>query len=182
MTVVLVLTAAYQVFLNRTFRSLMEYLPVCGDVDGAIPVASQSGKGERQNRGERSDGGQKTTSPSSKRPRGNFSPGSAGHEKDCPAANRQPPTEASRCPAIVRNGLAFEESYESANGILRTHENASEPVVWIPQDGYGISTDEIHRAAAISVQMSDDGAWLNNKGKVRLEPPPSEQDMSSVAK
>ena len=153
MTMVLVLTVAYQVFMNRTFKSLMEYLPVCGDVDGDISVAGKSGKKERHNRGERSDGSPTATSHGSGRPRGRFGSGGAEHE-----------------------------SHESADGRVRTHENASEPIVWIPRDGYGISTDEIHRAAEISVQMSDDGAWLDERGRVRLEPLLPKQDMPSVAK
>lgn len=167
MTMVLVLTAAYQVFMNRTFKSLMEYLPVCGDVDGAISVASQSGKGEHRDLGERSDGSQNATSPGSGRSRGKFGSGGAGHGKDCPP--------------VKRNGWTFGESHESADGIVRTRENASELTVWIPQDGYGISTDEIRHAAKTGVQMSDDGAWLNDRGRVRLEPLPPEQDMPSVA-
>jgi hypothetical protein len=182
MTIVLVLTATYQVFMNRTFKSLMHYLPVCGDVGGDVLVASQSGKGEHCNRGERSDGSQNATSPGSERPRGNSGPGRARHEKDCLPANRQPPAEGGRYPAIVRTGLTFGELHESSDATVRTHENASEPIVWIPRDGYGISTDEIHRAAEISVQMSDDGAWLNDKGRVRLEPLSPKQDTPSVAK
>jgi hypothetical protein len=178
MTMVLVLTAAYQVFMNRTFKSLMEYLPVCGDVDGAISVDSQSGQGERHNRGERSDGSQKATSHGSGRPGGKFGSRGAGREKDGLPVKRQPPAEGSRCPAIVRDGCIFGESHESADG---THENASEPIVWIPRDEYGISTDEIHRGAEMSVRMSDDGAWLNDSGKVRLEPLPPKEDTPSVA-
>lgn len=134
------------------------------------------------NRGERSDGSQNATSPGSERPRGNSGPGRARHEKDCLPANRQPPAEGGRYPAIVRTGLTFGELHESSDATVRTHENASEPIVWIPRDGYGISTDEIHRAAEISVQMSDDGAWLNDKGRVRLEPLSPKQDTPSVAK
>lgn len=176
MTIVLVLTAAYQVFMNRTFKSLMEYLPVCGDVDGAISVDSQSGQGERHNRGERSDGSQKATSHGSGRPRRKSGSGGAKHEKDCLPVKRRPSAEGSRCPVIVRDGCIF-----GNDGRVRTHENASEPIVWIPRDEYGISTDEIRLAAEISVQMSDDGAWLNDKGKVRLEPLPPKQDTPSVA-
>jgi hypothetical protein len=55
MIVVLALTAAYQVFMNRTFKSLTEYLPVCGDVYRDVLATNRSGNEDHYDQGKRSE-------------------------------------------------------------------------------------------------------------------------------
>jgi hypothetical protein len=181
MIMVLALTAAYQVFMNRTYRSLMQYLPVCGEVERDVLAVSQSGNGGRYDRGERSDEGEIDTSPVLGRPGESSGPGRSGYEKDYQAAKRQPSAKATGCPAVERNGLTFRDIHESADKTVQSYENAPKPIVWIPRDGYGISTDEIRYTAerTDSIRISDDGAWLDDRGKVTLEP---DQNMSTVSR
>ena len=184
MIIVLVLTAAYQVFMNRTFRSLMEFLPVHGDVYADVLAVSQSEDGGRYDQGERSDESEMGTPPVLKRPGESSRSGRSGHEKDHQATKYQASAKAIERPAVERNGLAFWEIHESADEMLRSYESAPKAIVWIPRDEYGISTDEIRNAAegTDSIRMSDDGAWLDDEGKVKLDTCPPDQSVSSASR
>jgi hypothetical protein len=156
----------------------MEYLPVCGEVDGDVLAVSQSGSGGRYDRGERSGEGGIDTSPVLGRPGESSGPGRSGHEKDYQAAKCQPSVNAIGCPDV---DLTFRDIHESADKTVQSYENAPKPIVWIPRDGYGISTDEIRYTAerTESIRISDDGAWLDDRGKVTLEP---DQNMSTISR
>jgi hypothetical protein len=69
--------------------------------------------------------------------------------------------------------LIFSKTHESADETVPSYGSAPKPIVWIPRDGYGISTDEICSTAkrADSIRISDDDAWLDDEGKVKLENP-----------
>jgi hypothetical protein len=181
MVVVLALTAAYQVFMNRTFRSLMAYLPVCGDTDGGVLDASESRDECQPDRGERSDESDIDKSPISEWLGGSSSLEGSRYEKDRREATRQPPDTATGCPAVERKGLNIVRIHESADRTVRWYESAPRPIVWIPRDDYGISADEIRNTAARTdgIQISDEGAWFDDRGKVKLEP---DQNVSTISK
>lgn len=184
MIVVLALTAAYQVFMNRTFKSLTEYLPVCGDVYGDFLATSQSGNEDEYDQGKRLDEGGRDTSPVLERPGESSAPGGSRHGRDHRAAKRQPPAISSRCPSIERKGLTFVETHESADETLPSYGSSPKPIIWIPRDGYGISTDEICSTAkrADSIRISDDGAWLDDEGNVKLDTCPPDQNVSTFSR
>jgi hypothetical protein len=136
MTGVLVLTVAYQIFTNRTFHSLTEFLPVCGDVYRDSLTTSQVGDGDRSVLCARPGGG----------------------ETDEPLV-------------IERSGAEEDDDHK-----VRLEDDALEPIVWIPKDGYGISEDEV-RLTADSIKVSDDGACLDDEGKVEISTCPPEQNV-----
>lgn len=163
MMAVLALTVAYQSFLNRTYRSLISYLPLIEEEQ--VPVA---------NRPKPEDGDVATSRDATGR--GNLV-GDLSKPRDArmctsrsgaavSAAKGEPPVELfrpqNRSEDRLRNG-----------GELEMHLRARtlSPTVWIPQDELGVSRSEISAAtmAALSVKMSDDGALLDERGRVIIE-------------
>lgn len=53
---------------------------------------------------------------------------------------------------------------------------SSTPVVWLPRDQYGLSKGEIESLAKEEIEASDEGAWVDKKGKVDFE----KQDLSAL--
>ncbi|KAI7722918.1 DUF221-domain-containing protein [Hortaea werneckii] len=163
MMAVLALTVAYQSFLNRTYRCLMSYLPLMEEERDPVT-----------NRLKPEDG--KTATPGVVTSRGNVAGdlGKSGDVRVC--ASR------SGVAVFAANGGHSEESFrpqnQSDNGLrdggnLEMHLRARtlSPTVWIPQDELGVSRSEISAAtmAALSVKMSDDGALLDERGRVIIE-------------
>jgi hypothetical protein len=170
MIVVLALTAAYQVFMNRTFKSLTEYLPVCGDVDRDVLATNRSGDEDHYDQGKRSDeGGKGTSLVLLERPGESSVTEASRYGRDHRAEKRQPPAISSRLPSVEREGLTFGKTHKSADETVPSYGSAPKPIVWIPRDGYGISTDEIRSTAKRNIPISDQDAWLDDDGKVRLE-------------
>lgn len=184
MIVVLALTAAYQVFMNRTFKSLTEYLPVCGDVYRDVLATNRSGNDDHYDQGKRSDQGGRGTSLVLERPGESSVPKASRHGRDHGAAKRQPPAISSRLPSVEREGLTFGKTHKSADETIPSYGSAPKPIVWIPRDGYGISTDEICSTAkrADSILISDEGAWLDDEGKVKLDTCPPDQNVSTFSR
>ncbi|KAM0714549.1 hypothetical protein Q7P37_009845 [Cladosporium fusiforme] len=169
MVAVLALTVAYQSFLNRTYRSLMLYLPLMEE--GQDPVS---------NRLEPEDGGAATSGATS-RAKVADGLGKSGDVRVC--------TVRSGVAAFAAKGERPVEHFRPRNrsddglrdgGDLGMHLRArtSSPTVWIPHDELGVSRSEIGAAAmpALSVKMSDDGALLDERGRVTIEKCPPEQE------
>lgn len=53
---------------------------------------------------------------------------------------------------------------------------SSTPVVWLPRDQYGLSKGEIESLGKEGIEASDEGAWVDGKGKVDFE----KQDLSAL--
>jgi hypothetical protein len=170
---VLALTVAYQVFTNRTLHSLTEFLPVCGDVYGDALTTNQVGDGDQYVLCERPDGRETDESLVVKRSGKGSAPEGSKYGRNDRVAERQSSTISTRCFPMERHGLTSKKIHKGADHKVRIYDDAPEPIVWIPKDGYGISTDEIRGTAekADSIEVSDDYAWLDDGGKVRLEPP-----------
>jgi hypothetical protein len=183
MTAVLALTAAHQVFTNRTFHTLTKYLPVCEDVSGDVLASKQSWSGDECESGERSNEGATDLSVVSKQPGESTTPRDSSHEK-VRVARCQPPATSNRYPSIEEKGSSSGKTGESARGAVWWHGSAPKPIVWIPRDGYGVSTDEMRSTVegADSIQISDDGAWLDDEGKVRLDTCPPDQNMPTFSR
>jgi hypothetical protein len=184
MIVVLALTAAYQVFMNRTFKSLTEYLPVCGDVYRDVLATNRSGNEDHYDQGKRSDEGGRGTSLVLQRSGESSVPEASRYGRDHRAAKRQPPAISSRLPSVEREGLTFGKTYKSADDTVPSYGSAPKPIVWVPRDGYGISTDEICSTAkrADNILISDEGAWSDDEGKVKLEPCSPDQNVSTFSR
>lgn len=183
MTAVLALTAAHQIFTNRAFQSLTKYLPVCGDVGEDFLALNQSLSGDECESSEPSGGGASNPSVVSKQPGETTASRHPRHEK-ARDASCQPPATSSRCLFVEEKGSTFAKTGESASETVWWHGSASEPIVWIPRDAYGISTDEMRSTVegADSIQISDDGAWLGDEGKVKLDTCPPDQDVSTFSR
>jgi hypothetical protein len=72
---------------------------------------------------------------------------------------------------IERSGAEEDDDHK-----VRLEDDALEPIVWIPKDGYGISEDEV-RLTADSIKVSDDGACLDDEGMVEISTCPPEQNV-----
>ncbi|KAF3765196.1 DUF221-domain-containing protein [Cryphonectria parasitica EP155] len=46
---------------------------------------------------------------------------------------------------------------------------SSTPIVWLPKDQYGLSRKEIDSLAADGIEATDEGAWVDSKGKVDFD-------------
>jgi hypothetical protein len=180
---VLALTVAYQIFTNRTFHSLTEFLPVCGDVYGDALTTNQVGHGDRSVLCERSDGGEIDESLVVKRSGESSAPEGSKYGGNRQVADCQPSTTSTRCFSMERHGQNFKKTYknvdENVDHRMRPYDSALEPIVWIPRDGYGISADEIRGFAekADSIQVSDDGAWLDDERRMKLNTCPPDQNV-----
>lgn len=117
MTAVLGLTVAYQLFVNRSFHSLISYLPVFE------------------------------------------------HEQDNDGGS-------------TRGGPSTTRVEESISDTMQSCGCNREPIVWIPRDPLGFSKDEIRDATGkvSHTNVSDEGAWLDEKGGVSIESCPPDQE------
>jgi hypothetical protein len=174
MLVVLALTVAYQFSLNRTFGPLLDYLPVFGREQEA-----SSGPNNYLNQGVPDVGLQ-------------------GSEVHSAAEERYPNVSSS--PRVNRRALqsviesrssivgTSDQSLESGRSTflntqgqvvctMQSYSSTHVSTVWIPQDPLGISKDEIRSTVGMSghVDISDEGAYLNEKGRVTLKSCPPDQ-------
>ena len=181
---VLALTAAYQVYMNRTFQSLMDYLPVCGGACEEVSTDDQSRNQNRYDRGDPSERCRVDTPRIRGRPGERSDAGRAGCEEGNQSTERRSSAEAAGYHVTERSGLTLRDIYESVDKIVWSYADTPQPIIWIPRDEYGISADEILSTArrTDNIRMSDDGAWLDDAGKVKLEPCQPGQNKSDASR
>jgi hypothetical protein len=75
---------------------------------------------------------------------------------------------------LARTGAETEPAPEySEEDIRKAYQNPSlsskTPLIWLPEDGYGLSKKEIESLRADDLEATDEGAWVSSKGKVDFE-------------
>lgn len=169
MMAVMALTVAFQSFLNRTYRVLMSYLPVSAEDEA--PFAQHS-KPERQ---KTSICNQNRNGPSTdkieKRPESHVLGVEYGRVAAVFARKTLPTDSGGFDPALNSHGE------EDADITMRLGARMLAPTVWIPKDKLGVSRGEIDAAvlAVPNLEVSDDGALIDDGGNVSIEACPPEQ-------
>lgn len=176
MTAVLGLTVAYQLFVNRSFQSLIDYLPVFEHEE-----ASDDGSPRRNSRGTTdNDACGYKSQPSSdvKQARRSFLLESQCHGAARRASGRFGSTAATDDLSKGRGRLSVSKVEESISDTMRSYGCNREPIVWIPRDPLGFSTGEIQDATmnVSHINVSDEGAWIDEKGEVSIESCPPDRE------
>ncbi|KAK2600413.1 hypothetical protein N8I77_009949 [Diaporthe amygdali] len=75
---------------------------------------------------------------------------------------------------LARTGAETDPAPEySEEEIKKAYQNPSltskAPVIWLPRDNYGLSKKEVESLGAENLEATDEGAWVNSKGKVDFE-------------
>jgi hypothetical protein len=174
MLVVLALTVAYQFFLNRTFGPLMDYLPVFGreqDPSSDRDNCNDQGAPDVGLQGSKAHG-----ATEARRPNVNYSPHVNRRAFSSMAKSR--PSIIGTSDQSLESGKPMSLNTRAQGSCAtQSYSGARVSTVWIPQDLLGISKDEIRSTVGMSehVNISDEGAYLNEKGRVILESCPPDQ-------
>lgn len=75
---------------------------------------------------------------------------------------------------LARTGAETEPAPEySEEDIRKAYQNPSitsnAPLIWLPKDNYGLSKKEIESLSADNLESTDEGAWVDSKGKVEFD-------------
>lgn len=75
---------------------------------------------------------------------------------------------------LARTGAETDPAPEySEEDIKKAYQNPSltskAPLIWLPKDNYGLSKKEIESLSADGLEATDEGAWVNSKGKVEFD-------------
>lgn len=58
---------------------------------------------------------------------------------------------------------------ERENAYIHPAVSSREPIFWLAKDEAGVSKEEIEANRAVSIQSTDEYAWVNDKSKVEWE-------------
>lgn len=75
---------------------------------------------------------------------------------------------------LARTGAETDPAPEySEQDLKKAYQNPSltskSPVIWLPRDNYGLSKKEVESLGAEDLEATDEGAWVDSKGKVDFE-------------
>lgn len=176
MMAVLLLTVAFQAYLNRTYRAMMFYLPVSWEEQAPLvrqskSIALSTGTGKPDTAGE----GQGLHVPSLTMTRARMA-GVSGEETSS--------TEVSVCRPAFHEQQADSESQDDDDLAAKLRAQELAPTIWIPKDTLGVIKGELDAAVLTvpSVNVSDDGAFMDDGGNVTIETCPPKQGSLSYVK
>jgi len=177
MIVVMASTVAFQSFLNRTYRTLMSYLPVSGG-DQAL-FAQHSSFGPKKAYASNSNRSRSSTEVSGKRLQDQALVVDFGRVADVPARKRPSCDYGGSSKASHKRGLDSDEE-DDADVTTQLGARMLAPTVWIPEDKLGVSRGEIYATALTvpNLKVSDNGALIDDGGNVSIEACPPEQGNS----
>lgn len=176
MTAVLALTVAYHMFVNCSFQSLINFLPVIEH-----DQANDDGSFQRNDRGTNYTDACRDESQTSFDVEQAIS--SSALAPQCHSGVRRASSQYRSAAAIDHRSSdggipPTARVEESINDTMRSCGYNREPIVWIPRDPLNFSTDEVQDATnkASHTRVSDEGAWLDEKCEVSIESCPPDQE------
>ncbi|BGP48047.1 phosphate metabolism protein 7 [Rhodotorula kratochvilovae] len=183
MVVLIVITALYHIILTSGYHPLVDYLPL--SVAPKMAEAQGFTDGYPLNRGTGKENG---TAPSLGSPNTNLT-GMSPREKDestfpPPAASFDDHSKPLRAVETNRtdddNGTLPGDEHLDKNAFDHPAIYKDYPTVWLPKDPQGLYRDELEGSQAAGVDVSAEGARMDDKGKVDIDrsPPNEEWDES----
>ncbi|GAA5838909.1 hypothetical protein JCM11251_003734 [Rhodosporidiobolus azoricus] len=187
MVVLIVITVGFHILMLSGYHPLVQYLPI--SVAGRMADSanepllggggSENGGNGKSNfpttfQGETPKEGEKSTFPPPAR-------GSFDDHKPLRAIDTHDTAgTAAQKEDVERSGTLPGEEHLDKNAFDHPATYKDYPTVWIPQDPQGLWRDEVEATKAAGVDVSAEGAQMNEKGKVDIQRAPPGEDWDEI--
>ncbi|GAA6042266.1 hypothetical protein JCM8097_000605 [Rhodosporidiobolus ruineniae] len=183
MVVLIVLTAGFHLLLVTGYHPLVQYLPL--SVAGRMSEIATGDRYRDQPNGEGS--GRPTYETPREKDQSTFPPPARNSmeehgkplravETSDTAAEREQPKGGRSSVDNGDQGTLPGDEHLDRNAFDHPATYKDYPTIWIPQDPQGLYRDELEGTQAAGVDISAEGAQMNEKGRVDIQrPPPGEE-------
>lgn len=180
MVVLIVITVLFQLLMLKSYKPLIDHLPL--SMHGRLQernreMATSSGQGSPQTLHQTNTAG--TNGNSREKDDSTFPPQRASMEEHQALNDKQYQQQNSHDHhhgSSTPNGTLPGEEHIDKHAFDHPATYEDYPTVWIPQDRRGLYEREVHDTKAAGVEVSSEGATMNEKGKCDISRAPPEED------